>query len=163
MLFIWKSGLNSHFLYFITQKIFKKIYILANIIIVLLFPIATTCRSTWKEEAIIYVLHSFILENPGQKTEYHGWQYLPTALLLLIIHFNICNIYIYEFNSLYVGCRNLWQTIIWNCKLRYNWKMRNPGKQRLLQNNENICMIYSSWRDSGAVKNLPVSVILSQC
>jgi hypothetical protein len=61
-------------------------------------------------------------------------------------------IYIYEFNSLYVGCRNLWQTIIWNWKLKYIWKMRNPGKQRLLQNNENICMIYSSWRDSGAVK-----------
>ena len=40
------------------KKIFKTIY-LANIIIVLLFPIAAICRSTWRKEFIIYVLHSF--------------------------------------------------------------------------------------------------------
>jgi hypothetical protein len=32
---------------------------LANIIIVLLFPIAAMCRLTWRKEIIIYVLHSF--------------------------------------------------------------------------------------------------------
>jgi hypothetical protein len=35
-------------------KLFLKRYILADIIIVLLFPIAAICRSTWREEAIIY-------------------------------------------------------------------------------------------------------------
>jgi hypothetical protein len=45
---------------------YLKWYILANIIIVLLFPIAAICRSTWRKEAIIYVLHScecYLYEN----------------------------------------------------------------------------------------------------
>ena len=41
------------------KKIYLKRYILANNIIVLLFPIATICRSTWRKEVIIYILHSF--------------------------------------------------------------------------------------------------------
>jgi len=48
----------------VLEYVFKylKRYILANIIIGLLFPIVAICRSTWREEAIIYVgfvLHSF--------------------------------------------------------------------------------------------------------
>jgi hypothetical protein len=41
----WKSGINHYFLYFITKNIYLKRYILANIIIVLLFPIGEICRS----------------------------------------------------------------------------------------------------------------------
>jgi hypothetical protein len=59
VLFTWKSGFNNHFLYFITTKHYLKRYILANIIIVLLFPIAAICRSTWRKEVLIYVLLSF--------------------------------------------------------------------------------------------------------
>ena len=59
MLPIWQSRFKNHFLYFITIFFYFKQYILANIIIVLLFPIAAICRPTWREEAIIYVLHSF--------------------------------------------------------------------------------------------------------
>ena len=59
MLSIWKSGFNHHFLYFITKKIYLRQYILANIIIVLLFPIAAICRSTRRKEVIIYDLLSF--------------------------------------------------------------------------------------------------------
>ena len=59
MLFTWKSGFNNHFLYFITKTNCLKRYILANIIIVLLFPIAEICRSTRGKEVIIYILHSF--------------------------------------------------------------------------------------------------------
>jgi hypothetical protein len=59
LLFIWKSGFNNHFLYFITKTNCLIRYILANIIIVLLFPIAAICRSTWRKEVIIYILHSF--------------------------------------------------------------------------------------------------------
>jgi hypothetical protein len=40
------------------QKNYLERYIIANIITVL-FPIAAICRSTWREEVIIYVLHSF--------------------------------------------------------------------------------------------------------
>jgi hypothetical protein len=58
VLFTWTSGFNHHFLYFITIVFYSKRYILANIIIVLL-PIAAICRSTWREEAIIYDLFSF--------------------------------------------------------------------------------------------------------
>jgi hypothetical protein len=52
---IWKS----RFLYFIAKKKYLKRYIPANMIIVLLFPIAAICRSTWRKEVIIYVLLSF--------------------------------------------------------------------------------------------------------
>ena len=45
MLPIWKSGINHHFMYFITIFFYLKRYILTNIIIVLLFPIAAICRS----------------------------------------------------------------------------------------------------------------------
>jgi hypothetical protein len=40
------------------QKNYLERYIIGNIITVL-FPIAAICRSTWRKEAIIYVLHSF--------------------------------------------------------------------------------------------------------
>jgi hypothetical protein len=41
------------------MKNWEKRYILANIITILLFPIAAMCRSTWREENKIYILHSF--------------------------------------------------------------------------------------------------------
>ena len=47
--------------YWIQKEIknWEKRYSLANIITILLFPIAAMCRSTWREENKIYVLHSF--------------------------------------------------------------------------------------------------------
>ena len=64
---IWKSGINHHFLYFITIFFSLKRYILANIIIVLLFPIAAICRSEnrghWEKKdngALIWLLNLFL-------------------------------------------------------------------------------------------------------
>jgi hypothetical protein len=46
------------------------------------------------EETVVPVENYRPVRESWTKTEYHGWQYLATALLL-IVHFNICNIYIY--------------------------------------------------------------------
>ena len=67
MLPIWKSGINHHFLYFITKKIYLKRYYLANIIIVLLFPTAAMCRSEnrgdWEKKnngTLIWLINLFL-------------------------------------------------------------------------------------------------------
>ena len=64
MLPIWKSGINHHFLYFITKKIYLKRYNLANIIIVLLSPTAAICRSEndWEKNngTLIWLINLFL-------------------------------------------------------------------------------------------------------
>ena len=64
---MWKSGINHHFLYFIIKKIYLKRYNLANIIIVLLLPIAAICRSEncgdWEKKnngTLIWVINLFL-------------------------------------------------------------------------------------------------------
>jgi hypothetical protein len=61
---IWKSGINHHFLYFITKKIYLKRYNLANIIIVLLSPTAAICRSEndWEKNngTLIWLINLFL-------------------------------------------------------------------------------------------------------
>ena len=65
------------------QKKYLKRYILANIIIVLLFPFAAICRSTWRKEVIIYVLHSFKC-------------YLHENLELIIILFTLLQFFLFK-------------------------------------------------------------------
>jgi hypothetical protein len=64
---IRKSGINHLFLYFITKVLYLKLYILANIIIVLLFPITAICRSenrgNWEKKnngALIWLINLFL-------------------------------------------------------------------------------------------------------
>ena len=75
------------------QKKYLKRNILANIIIVLLFPIAAICRLTWRKEFIIYVLHSFKC-------------YLHENLDLIIIFFTLLQIFLFKtiYFSKYYHC-----------------------------------------------------------
>jgi hypothetical protein len=75
------------------QFFYLKRYILANIIIVLLFPIAAICRSTWRKEVIINVLHSFKC-------------YLHENLDLIIIFFTLLQFFLFKtiYFSKYYHC-----------------------------------------------------------
>jgi hypothetical protein len=76
----------------INKKLRKTIYCsLANIITILLFPIAAMCRSTWREETKIYVLHSFKSYNNHFQYFIYKKNYLTNIIIVLL--FPIAAIY----------------------------------------------------------------------